>query len=350
MIYTMLDNMMKKVLFFVLCINNLCLLHAQVPTQVEVKQCMKLVADWQINHMKEVTHGELNWVNATFYLGLSRWAAIAEQDSHDDSYYKWLMRLGRRNYWQVDQRMYHADDICISQTYLSMYDKYKEREMLVPTLARAEWVIMNPPVGSFELDYSDATTLEHWTWCDALFMAPPVYLHLYNITGDKKFIRFMDKEYKLTYDYLFDKEENLFYRDHRYFDKKEANGAKVFWGRGNGWVLGGLVEMLRELPVKSKYRPFYQELFQKMCRRYPGYRILTDFGMLVFLILLLIRLQKLVVVDSLFTRWLMESTRDYFLKNNFCQLRSVDGGHYFRQWRKTVDWVMCNLLELIRRT
>ena len=147
MIYTMLDNMMKKVLFFVLCINNLCLLHAQVPTQVEVKQCMKLVADWQINHMKEVTHGELNWVNATFYLGLSRWAAIAEQDSHDDSYYKWLMRLGRRNYWQVDQRMYHADDICISQTYLSMYDKYKEREMLVPTLARAEWVIMNPPVG-----------------------------------------------------------------------------------------------------------------------------------------------------------------------------------------------------------
>ena len=77
----------------------------------------------------------------------------------------------------------------------------------------------------------------------------------------------MDKEYKATYEFLFDKEENLFYRDHRYFDMKESNGAKVFWGRGNGWVLGGLVEMLRELPVKSKYRPFYQELFQKLCYR-----------------------------------------------------------------------------------
>ena len=53
----------------------------------------------------------------------------------------------------------------------------------------------------------------------------------------------------------------------RYFDMKESNGAKVFWGRGNGWVLGGLVEMLRELPAKSKYRPFYQELFQKLCYR-----------------------------------------------------------------------------------
>lgn len=77
----------------------------------------------------------------------------------------------------------------------------------------------------------------------------------------------MDKEYKATYNYLFDKEDNLFYRDHRYFTMKEANGAKVFWGRGNGWVLGGLVEMLRELPAKSKYRPFYQDLFLKLCRR-----------------------------------------------------------------------------------
>ena len=45
-------------------------------------------------------------------------------------------------------------------------------------------------------------------------------MKLYNITGDKKFIRFMDKEYKATYNYLFDKEDNLFYRDHRYFTMK----------------------------------------------------------------------------------------------------------------------------------
>ena len=57
------------------------------------------------------------------------------------------------------------------------------------------------------------------------------------LTGEKKYIKFMNREYKATYDYLFDKEENLFYRDWRYFDKREANGKKVFWGRGNGWVL-----------------------------------------------------------------------------------------------------------------
>lgn len=269
--------MKRIILLFVLCISGLWSFNLQISAQIEVRQCMKRVADWQMAHMKEVSHGELNWVNATFYLGLSRWAAIAEKELQNDSYFQWLMRLGRRNYWQVDQRMYHADDICISQTYLNMYDKYYKKEMIIPTLARTEWVIQNPPAGSFKLNYSDATTLEHWTWCDALFMAPPVYLRLYNITGDKRFIRFMDKEYKLTYDCLFDKKERLFYRDHRYFDMKEKNGAKVFWGRGNGWVLGGLVEILRELPAKSKYRPFYQNLFEKMCDRIAGLQNLDGF-------------------------------------------------------------------------
>ena len=59
----------------------------------------------------------------------------------------------------------------------------------------------------------------------------------------------MNREYKATYDHLFDKEENLFYRDWRYFDQREANGRKVFWGRGNGWVLGGLAEILKEPEV-----------------------------------------------------------------------------------------------------
>ena len=101
----------------------------------------------------------------------------------------------------------------------------------------------------------------------ALFMAPPVYAKLYVLTGDKKYLRFMDKEYKATYDYLFDKADTLFYRDQRYFTMKEANGAKVFWGRGNGWVLGGLVQLLNILPEKNKLRAFYQDLFVKMCYR-----------------------------------------------------------------------------------
>lgn len=261
---------MKKVFLLLLLSVGIGSVYAQLPTKAEVRQSMRRVADWQIAHMKEVPYDPLNWVNATFYLGLTKWAALAEEENKEDFYFRWLRRLGQRNYWQVDKRMYHADDVCIAQTYLDLYRKYGKEEMIIPTLARAEWVMNHPSKGSFMLDYRDASTLERWTWCDALFMAPPVYARLYRITGDKKFIRFMDKEYKATYDFLYDKDENLFYRDQRYFSQKEANGAKVFWGRGNGWVLGGLVEILRELPAKDKYRPFYQDLFVKLATRVAG--------------------------------------------------------------------------------
>lgn len=259
---------MKKIFLLIVIFLGVCgVPHAASFDKESVKQSMRKVADWQITHYDRNIYGDGNWVNATFYLGLTEWAAIAEQTDGDDSYYKWLLKLGNRNYWQVEKRMYHADDICVAQTYLALYDKYKRKEMMIPTQARAEWVISHPSSGSFLLDYRKASTLEHWTWCDALFMAPPVYAKLYVLTGDKKYLRFMDKEYKATYDYLFDKADTLFYRDQRYFTMKEANGAKVFWGRGNGWVLGGLVQLLNILPEKNKSRAFYQDLFVKMCYR-----------------------------------------------------------------------------------
>ena len=245
--------LMRKLLILIsLLAACLTALAEQAFTKADLRQSMRRVADWQLAHIGASPHGELNWVNATFYLGLTRWAEIAEMENGDTSYFQWLRRLGARNYWQVDQRMYHADDVCIAQTYLDLYAKYGDEAMRIPTVARTEWVMEHPSSGSFDLDYADASTLERWTWCDALFMAPPVYARLYARTGDKKYIRFMDKEYKETYKHLFDPEEHLFYRDHRYIGQQEANGEKVFWSRGNGWVVGGLVEILRVLPADDK--------------------------------------------------------------------------------------------------
>lgn len=195
----------------------------------------------------------------------------------------WLYKTGSQHAWQPFNRMYHADDLVVSQMYLEMYKERTEDStryrILAPTMARLDYVMAHPSTGTLLLDYSDARTLERWSWCDALFMAPPVYVKLASISGDEKYLAFMDKEYKATYNLLYDKDENLFYRDHRYFPEKirEANGKKVFWGRGNGWVMGGLVSILRDLPQNSKYRPFYTQLFVEMaekvaaCQEETGY-------------------------------------------------------------------------------
>ena len=198
----------------------------QLPFQKsEVKEVMKKVADWQIAHQKDVKHGPLDWTNAALYMGMLDWAELAEKESGDTSYYDWLVKLGRRYGWQPDKRMYHADDIAVGQVFVDLYCKYKDRNMLYPTQARAEWVVNHPSDGPMELDYKKRETLERWTWCDAL------------------------------------------YRDSRYLTQKEANGAKVFWGRGNGWVLGGLAEMLQDFPKKDKNRKFYEDLFVTLSER-----------------------------------------------------------------------------------
>jgi rhamnogalacturonyl hydrolase YesR len=224
---------------------------------------MEHVADWQIaNQHKSKVH-DLKWNNAVFYIGLMELSKI----SNDTCYREWLMRMGRTYNWQPHSRMYMADDLAVSQMYLEMYRTEGDKRMLVPTYARTEWVVNHPSTSGFLYDPGDEKQTERWSWCDALFMAPPVYAQMYNITGDTKFMEFMEREYQLTYDYLYDKNEQLFYRDHRFFERREENGTKVFWGRGNGWVLSGLVRILKEIPETNQNRFFFQKLFVEMCDR-----------------------------------------------------------------------------------
>jgi unsaturated rhamnogalacturonyl hydrolase len=77
----------------------------------------------------------------------------------------------------------------------------------------------------------------------------------------------MDHEWHITSDLLWDKEEHLFYRDSSYFGKHEKNGKKIFWSRGNGWVMGGLVRVLNELPPNDPRRPFYLDKFKQMAEK-----------------------------------------------------------------------------------
>ncbi|MCF8713644.1 glycoside hydrolase family 88 protein [Joostella atrarenae] len=235
----------------------------------DVKHVMKEVADWQIEDFPEATKGNVSmyWVNATLFYGMSQWAKMADSES----YYDWLHTIGKKNYWQVGERMYHADDICIGQTYLELYKKYKKDDILIPTIARTEWVIENTPKWD-KNNTEDNFRRNHkrWSWCDALFMGPPVYAGLYEATGDKKYLKYMDDGFKITYDFLYDEDESLFYRDLRFPSMKEANGEKVFWGRGNGWVIGGLVNILKAVPKGNKYRPYYENLYKDMCKRVVG--------------------------------------------------------------------------------
>jgi rhamnogalacturonyl hydrolase YesR len=106
-----------------------------------------------------------------------------------------------------------------------------------------------------------------WSWCDSLFMGPPVWSKMAQATGESKYLAFMDKKWKKTRDFLYDQDERLYFRDASYFNKKEANGQKVFWSRGNGWVIAGLALVLESMPLKYPARSQYEQQFKEMAQK-----------------------------------------------------------------------------------
>jgi len=240
-------------------------IRAQEIKPAEVKQIMKKVADWQIEHYRDSytrnePHHPLDWTNGALYVGMVKWAAMAD----DDSYYEWLKEIGEKHDWLLHRRKYHADDHTVGQMYIELYRKYKDEKMIEPTKKHFEFIMYHP--SQSVLNWRTPYHQDRWNWCDALFMSPPVWAKLYNITGERKYIDFMLSEYKATTDFLFDKKESLYYRDESYMGKLD-NGTKIFWARGNGWVFAGLANILVELNPNSKEYKYFLKIYKKMAKK-----------------------------------------------------------------------------------
>ena len=233
----------------------------------DIKAVLKAVADWQVR--TPLTHHLADWTNGALYSGMVEWAGIAG----DDSYYEWLKGISEKLSWtyyihENPLRRYHADDYCVGQTYIELYRKYKDKKMIKPMRAYLDQILKDPAKGDFLfVNTKEYWSTQRWSWCDALFMGPTVWAKMANVTGKKKYLNFMYQEYKATTDYLYDKEEDLYFRDSNYFTRKEANDAKVFWGRGNGWVFAGLPIIIRELPSKYKNKDYFVTIYKEMAAK-----------------------------------------------------------------------------------
>jgi unsaturated rhamnogalacturonyl hydrolase len=233
----------------------------------DVKSVLKAVADWQIR--TPLTHELADWTNGALYAGIVEWAGIAG----NNSYYEWLKEICDKTGWSYLTRQnplgrYHADDYCIGQTYIELYRKYKDKRMIKPMRNYLDQIIRDPAKGDLKFENTENYwSTQRWSWCDALFMGPTVWAKMAGVTGRKKYLNFMYKEYKATTDYLYDKDEDLYFRDSNYFTRIEANGTKVFWGRGNGWVFAGLAVIIKELPAKYEHKDYYVTIYKKMAAK-----------------------------------------------------------------------------------
>jgi unsaturated rhamnogalacturonyl hydrolase len=225
----------------------------------ETLMMMRNVADWQINSglKREITY----WGNAAFFAGVSELATLV----NDDHYFNYLMELFDDVQWAIGSRKLHADDIAILQIYCELYELYGNKKFINDGRRAAERIISMPLPES--LDVSKSSHDSAWNWCDALFMAPPALSRLYRVTGEKKYLDGMDRLYWHTIDYLYNPEDKLVFRDSKYFDDESPNGEHVYWSRGNGWVMGGLVRILQDMPADYPSRSRYESLFREISKR-----------------------------------------------------------------------------------
>jgi rhamnogalacturonyl hydrolase YesR len=217
----------------------------------DILRAVKKVADWQLKDAE----GRYNtqWTFAALYDGM----LAASRVTGDRRYHDRVLEVAQQNHWGFGPRFGNADDEAIGFTYLTLYAESHAPEMLAPTKEGMDKLLARP----------DDPQKNLWWWCDALYMAPPVLAQLSAATGDRRYLDFMDHEWSLTTKALYDPSEHLFFRDDRYLTMHEANGKKVYWSRGDGWVLAGLALVLERMPAEYPSRPKYEAQFREIAER-----------------------------------------------------------------------------------
>jgi rhamnogalacturonyl hydrolase YesR len=245
-------------------------LHAQEIDQSPILPTLEKVADAQIAVLRQdpiplsttmsINGPTINWIGGTFYLSIGQLARI----SKNPDYTKFLLDLAYRYNFALrgdsPHDLINADEQCIGALYEELYARKRLPGMIMPLRQRLDYTLPY-------LTQTPAPPKLTWWWCDSLFMAPPVFTRMSVLTGDPKYLDAMNMQWWRLYDLLYDKTEHLYFRDERFLTRTSKNGKKIFWGRGNGWVIAGLARVLESMPADYPTRDKFITLFKEMSAR-----------------------------------------------------------------------------------
>ena len=245
-------------------------------TKSNIQAVMHKVNAYQLENLRPKPDRE--WIRPTYYTGVMAFYKA----TNDQSLRKQCLEYAKKHQWLQGQKSSGANSLTVSQVYLELYFEEKDQAMIQPTL---DWVNSGNP--------KTPTGAKVWyleggrRYSDSLYVGPPALAMLGAVTGDKKYFDYMDAFYWDVHEEIFDKESKLFYRDKRFIAKEDMsqnvpyeaipesqrktfvyqlskNKKKVFWSRGNGWVIAGLPRIMTYLPEGHPSYKKYEELFKTM--------------------------------------------------------------------------------------
>ena len=221
-------------------------------THAAIRKAARKVADWQLAHAQDNFNQQ--WTFAALYDGL----LAASKTTGDPRYYDAMVGMAEHFDWKLlNARFPHADDMALGQSYMDMYLQKRDPVRMADTKSVLDQLVVS----------QDDPSKLLWWWCDALFMAPPVLARMSAATGERRYLDYMDHQWWQTSASLYDPAEHLYFRDSRYFTQKQENGQKVFWSRGNGWVMGAFAKVLEAMPADYPSREKFIAQYKQMAER-----------------------------------------------------------------------------------
>jgi unsaturated rhamnogalacturonyl hydrolase len=218
-----------------------------------IRAAMRKVADWELARAQP--YFDQIWTSSALYAGF-----MAASPALDDPRYRDAMQAMAEKFdWQLRSQVPNADDQSIAQTYLELDLLLPAAEKIAPTRAALDRLLagQTAPIPAAQAKIP-------WWWCDALFMAPPVWSRMYAATHDAKYLGYLDQHFQETANLLYDGQRHLYYRDVTFLHKTNARGQPVFWSRGNGWAMGGIARTLDYLPRDEPDRGRYEQQLSEM--------------------------------------------------------------------------------------
>ena len=220
-----------------------------LPSRDDVVAIMRKTCNYQL--AKQATTKPSNgWVRSTFYTGV---LALCET-TKDHKYLDAATRWAEQAKWALHGKdLRFADNQAAAQVYCDLYAIERDPKRIESAKNVFDLQIAMPKAGRVE-----------WWWCDSLFMAPPAFARMSKVTGDRKYADLTNHMFWDSAEFLFDKDEDLFFRDKNFFAKKTERGKKVFWSRGNGWVVAGIARIVDALPADDPSREKFVALQRRM--------------------------------------------------------------------------------------
>ncbi len=219
----------------------------------KIVEVMGRVHAYQLAH--PYTKHDRDWIRATYYTGVMG----LYRATGDPKILAQARGWAEKHQWAEGGERHLANKKTCGQTYLELH--FIEPESANIDKIRA---YVDSRIEAVEGGQSARKSRHGWYYCDTLYVGPPTIAMLGKATGQQKYFDHLNKVYWEVTDHLFDEEYGLFYRDETYFNAKTENGKKVFWSRGNGWVIGGIPRVLEYLPQDNERYDDYVKLLRTM--------------------------------------------------------------------------------------